>query len=428
MIPCFRLPALPLAHRVGAALMTGAVLMSPMAARATDGYFLDGIGGKAKGAGGVALAQPEDALAIASNPATATEIGHRLDVGVELFIPNRSATITGNAAGLSGTYSGNGANPFVLPDFAYVRPVSDKVSVGIAIYGNGGMNTVYRRNPFSAFGAQGDAGVDLKQIFITPTAAVKVLPGQSLGISPIVVVQAFRAYGIQPFSGYSSDPSHFTNLGTSWSTGAGVRLGYFGHIGRAIRIGGFYETKVKAGHFGKYSGLFSNQGSFDVPAAWGGGIAVTPVRAVTLALDVKRIEYSGVSSVGNPIGLLFTGTPFGATGGPGFGWRDITAIKTGVTWRATPAWTFRAGYSHSGNPVPTNQTLLNILAPGVVAHHITGGATWASRKGVEVTGYVVVAPKNHVYGDGSIPQAFGGGESNIALGETSVGASVGIKF
>jgi len=412
---------------LGSALLaTGAWL--PAAAWATDGYFLAGIGAKAEGAGGVAIAQPEDALAIAANPASATEVGHRLDVGADIFIPNRSATITGNGAGLNGSYSGNGANPFLLPNFGYVRTLTQRLALGLAVYGNGGMNTVYKTNPFAAFGATGNAGVDLKQIFITPTAAYRFAPGQSIGVSPIVVVQGFRAYGIQPFAGYSQNAAQFTNNGVSWATGTGWRVGYLGHVGQAVSFGAFYESKVRTSHFTKYAGLFADQGKFDVPASWGGGIAVKPVPTITLALDAKRIDYADVGAVGNPVNGLFAGVPFGASGGPGFGWRDITVIKAGATWRVSKAWTVRAGYGHSQNPIPASQTLLNILAPGVVTSHYTGGATWASARGLELTGFVVVAPKNHVYGQGSIPNAFGGGDANVGLGETSVGASVGVKF
>jgi long-chain fatty acid transport protein len=414
-------------HRLLVPCAIGAALPAAPAL-ATDGYFLSGIGAKSEGAGGTAIASGEDALAIAANPAEATEVGHRLDIGTDIFVPNRSATIAGNGAGLSGNYSGNGANPFILPNFGYVRPLSQRLALGIAVYGNGGMDTVYRNNPFAAFGASGPAGVDLKQIFVTPTLAARLAPGQSLGVSPIVVIQGFRATGIQPFAGYSADPAHFTNLGTSWATGTGWRLGWLGRFGPAISLGAFYESKVRTSHFGKYAGLFADQGKFDVPAAWGGGIAIRPVPAVTLALDAKRIDYADVAAVGDPVNGLFAGVPFGAASGPGFGWRDITAIKAGVTWRLAQAWTVRAGYGHAGNPIPASQTLLNILAPGVVTSHITGGATWASSKGLEVTGFVVIAPRNTVYGKGSIPAAFGGGEADIGLGETTAGASLGVKF
>ena len=402
--------------------------MAAGSAHATDGYFLNGVGAKAKGEAGVAIANPQDALSIAANPAAATEVGHRLDIGAELFTSNRRATISGNGAGLNGNYSGNGANPFILPEFGYVRPLSDKVAVGITIYGNGGMNTVYNANPFASFGASGPAGVDFKQIFVTPTIAARFAPGHSLGVSPLLVLQGFRATGIQPFAAASADPAHFTNLGTNWTTGAGVRVGYLGHFGEALSIGAFYQSKVWTGHFNKYAGLFAGQGGFDAPASWGAGLAVKASPALTLAADVKRIEFSGVASVGNPLSQLFTGAPFGAANGPGFGWRDITAVKVGANYVVSPNWTVRAGYGHAGNPIPSSQTLLNILAPGVVQHHLTAGATWTSPSGLEVTGYLLHALKNTVRGSGSIPAPYGGGEADIALAETAVGLSAGWKF
>lgn len=397
-------------------------------AQATDGYFLNGVGAKAKGSAGVAIAQPQDALSIAANPAAATEVGERLDVGVEVFIPNRGASISGNGAGLNGTYSGNGANPFVLPEFGYVRPLSDSVAVGIAVYGNGGMNTVYKTNPFASFGASGPAGIDLKQIFITPTIAARVAPGHSLGVSPIVVVQGFRATGIQPFAAASLDPANFTNRGTDWSAGAGVRVGYLGHFGDKVSLGAFYQSKIWTGHFDKYAGLFAGHGGFDVPASYGAGIAIKATPALTIAADVKRIEYSDIASVGNPLSVLFTGKPLGAEAGPGFGWRDITAWKLGLTYVATESWTVRAGYGHSGNPVPQSETLFNILAPGVVSHHITAGATHTTSSGLELTAYAMHAPKQTVRGKGSIPAPYAGGEADVSLGETSFGFSAGVKF
>lgn len=414
--------------RTARGLSAAALALAATSAHATDGYFLNGVGAKAKGAGGVAIAQPQDALSIAANPAAATELGTRLDVGVELFVPDRGATISGNGAGLNGSYSGNGANPFVLPEVGYVRPLSDSVSVGIAIYGNGGMNTVYKKNPFASFGATGDAGIDLKQIFITPTLAARIVPGHSIGISPILVIQGFRASGISPFAAASADPAHFTNNGTSWSTGAGIRAGYLGHLGDRVTIGAFYQSKVWTGKFGKYAGLFAEQGGFDVPASWGGGVAVKLTNALTLASDIKRIEYSGIKSVGAPLAQLFTGNAFGSANGPGFGWQNVTVYKVGATYAASPRLTLRAGYGRSDNPVPASQTLLNILAPGVVQSHYTLGATWTTASGLEVTGYAMRAPKNRVNGSGSIPAPYGGGEANVALAETATGLSFGWKF
>lgn len=410
------------------ALATILLAMAATPAMATDGYFLNGIGAKAKGMGGVAIALPQDALSIASNPAAATAMEKRVDFGVEVFVPDRGATISGNGAGLNGDYSGNGANPFVLPEFGYVRQLSDTVSFGLTINGNGGMNTQYDTNPFASFGATGPAGVDLKQVFISPTVAVELAPGHSFGVSPILLVQGFRMTGVQPFAAASFAPGSFTNRGTDWAFGAGFRAGYLGQLSEAIAIGAFYQSRIQAQEFDKYAGLFAQGGGFDVPESYGAGIAVSPVAGVELGFDVKRIEYSEIQSVGNPLALLFGGTPFGAEGGPGFGWRDVTVYKVGGSVAVSETLTLRAGYGRSDNPVPQSETFLNILAPGVVQDHFTLGATVEIGNGMELTAFGMRAPGNVVEGQGSIPAPYGGGEADIRLAETSFGLSFGWGF
>lgn len=402
-------------------------LAVPGHAYATDGYFLNGLGAKAKGAGGVSIAMAEDAVAVGANPASATEVGHRLDVGFEVFIPRRGAEISGNGAGPDRQYSGNGSNPFLLPEVAYVRPLNETFAVGLAINGNGGMNTRYESNPFARFGATGAAGVNLRQIFVTPTLAARVAEGQSIGISPIILIQSFEMQGIQPFKQASADPARMTNNGVDWSKGAGLRVGYLGRFG-PVSVGAFYQTKVWAERFDKYAGLFAERGGFDVPASWGGGISVKAGEKLTLGADFKRIEYSDVKAVGSPIAPLFAGQPFGADQGPGFGWRDIDVIKLGAVYKASDRLTLRAGYGHAQNPVPESQTFLNILAPGVVTDHITAGATVGLGSAAEVTGYVMHAPRQTVRGSGSIPAMYGEGEADVHLSETAVGLSLGLKF
>lgn len=394
-------------------------------AYATDGYFVNASGAKAKGMGGAAIAHPQEALSITANPAAATAMDRRLDVGIEVFVPDRGATINGNGAGLNGSYDGNGANPFILPEFAFVQPLSDTVSVGVAINANGGMNTSYKINPFANFGAVGDAGVDLRQVFITPTVAVELSPRHSVGLSPIILVQGFKSTGIQPFANASADPSNFTNNGVDWSFGAGFRVGYLGQFSEKFSVGAFYQSRISAGKFDKYAGLFAEQGGFDVPASYGAGIAIRPFAGLTLAADVKRIEYSEIQSVGNSLSPLFVGTPFGADGGPGFGWEDITVFKLGASYAVSDALTLRTGYGRSENPVPSSETLLNIVAPGVVKDHFTIGATVAISKHMEMTAYAMRAPRNTVEGKSSIPALYGGGEADIYLAETAVGLSFG---
>ena len=44
----------------------------------------------------------------------------------------------------------------------------------------------------------------------------------------------------------------------------------------------------------------------------------------------------------------------------------------------TSAWTLRAGYNYGESPIPDNEVLINILAPGVVENHLTFGFSYRS--------------------------------------------------
>jgi long-chain fatty acid transport protein len=132
--------------------------------------------------------------------------------------------------------------------------------------------------------------------------------------------------------------------------------------------------------------------------------------------------------VGTPLSRLFVPRPFGAADGPGFGWRDSDVVKLGANYKVNDQWQVRAGYGHARNPVPSSQTLLNILAPGVVTDQYTVGATWTRPSGLGVSGYALYAPEHKVRGSGSIPAPLGGGEADISLGETILGLSLGWKY
>lgn len=125
--------------------------------------------------------------------------------------------------------------------------------------------------------------------------------------------------------------------------------------------------------FKHYKGLFAEQGDFDIPPAVQLGLSWKPNKDVTLLFDYRYIWYSQVKSVGNPFdspGLL------GADDGRGFGWRNTPIVKFGAQWEVDDKWTLRAGYSYTKQPIRSTEMLFNILAPGVIEHHFTGGVSY----------------------------------------------------
>ena len=85
----------------------------------------------------------------------------------------------------------------------------------------------------------------------------------------------------------------------------------------------------------------------------------------------------------------------------------------------------RGGYNHSGVPFDSSQTFFNLLAPAVVQHHLTAGATLALGNGKEVNLAYQHAFQNTVNGANSIAPAFGGGEANLTMYQNAIGLSFG---
>ncbi|MBI1173770.1 MAG: long-chain fatty acid transporter [Sideroxydans sp.] len=402
-------------------------LISPLA-HATDGYFSHGYGMKAKGMGGAGIALPQDALAAATNPAGMVMVGDRIDFGIDYFKPTRSAQTVGTAGGtgaLDQSLNGNGTSSFLIPEFGYNKMISSDTSLGIAVYGNGGMNTTYTSN-VKLFGTT-NAGIDMSQLFIAPTWAMKLNPTNAVGVSLNLAYQIFAASGAQNFAATppSSAPANVTDLGHDHSTGWGLRFGWTGEVTPTVTVGATYQTKTKMSKFSKYQGFFAEQGGFDIPANFGFGVAVKATPDVTVAADLERIQYSGVASVGNPLLPNLTTSLLGTAGGAGFGWKDQTILKLGVSYKYQPDLVLRAGYNHGTAVIPSSETFFNIFAPATVQDHLTLGATYTLANKAELTVAYMHAFKKTINGTNSIPVAYGGGEANLSMYQDSIGIAYG---
>jgi len=398
------------------------IVVLAVPALATDGYFSSGYGMKQQGQGGAGVAFPQDSLAAATNPAGMVFVGDRFDFGLTYFRPIRGGSITGSQAPVNGDYDADRHTNYFIPELGYNHLWNPRLSLGVSIFGNGGMNTSYT-TPIPLLGST-LAGVDLEQLFISPTVAYKVTKHQALGVSLNVAWQRFSASGLQNFTqpGFSIDPANLTNRGYSAGFGEGVRLGWLGEFGKFLNVGFTFQTRTYMQKFNKYRGLFAEQGGFDIPANLTGGVALKLTEKVTVPFDVERIFYGQVNSIAN---LDSNRAQLGANNGPGFGWHGVTAEKVGVAYKLSPALTVRGGYNHSGLPFDSSQTFFNLLAPAVVQHHLTAGATFALRNGKEVNIAYQHAFQRTLYGVNSIAPAFGGGEANLNMHQDSIGVSFG---
>ncbi len=419
---------------------------------ATNGYFAHGNGMTAKGMAGAATAMTKDAFGGANNPATMVWVGNRYDVGADAFSPVRNATRTGSAQAQhaiqnpnypSGFFDGfNGSwdsdnELFAVPEFGYNKMQSDKMSLGVTVYGNGGMNTDYATNSSGMNILNGSTalGVDLVQLVVAPTVSYKVNESTSVGLSPLFGFQRFEAYGLQAFTGASSSSGSVTNNGVDDATGFGARVGFYSKLNDKMSVGAAYSTKIDMSKFDKYKGLFAEQGNFDLPENWNIGLAIQASDKLSLAFDYQHISYSGVKAVANVSTAILSGVALGADNGSGFGWSDMDISKLGVEYKYSPKMTIRAGYSHTDSPIQARDVTFNILAPAVIEDHYTLGFTYNLDKDSDLTVAYAHAVENSLSGASLFTSMGAGltspavsGTETIKMHQNSIGIAYSKKF
>jgi long-chain fatty acid transport protein len=443
--------------------------MVPVTASATNGYFSHGWGSRSKAMAGVATALPQDALVSATNPAGMAFVGNRFDLGLAFFSPsprgyeangdyatqqvqtsNGAVAMPAGAFVTPGDYESSN-DWFLIPSFGVNYAIDDRSTIGLSLFGNGGMNTRYKsRAPFENFavypnqrvGAYPDGsvgpyfdfssgqprpvtdpvagtvngnpngvytattptGINLEQLFIEIPYAYKLDGGkQSLGIAPVLAVQRFEATGLEPFRQLSVRPDKVTNNGTDWSYGVGVHLGWYGQVNDQLAFGASYRSKMWMSKFDDYAGLFADGGAFDIPAMFNLGVAVKAQPNVTLAVDYQHIFYDEIDSIANSNDIDVTGCQvagkkptycLGAESGLGFGWDSMDVIKVGISYVPTEPLTLMAGVSYNSDFLSTDrQGLFNVLAPATVRWHLTLGAAYQVTKSDELSVSFAYMPK-----------------------------------
>lgn len=449
----------------------------PTTALATNGYFSHGWGVRSKAMAGVATALPQDTLVSATNPAGMAFLGNRLDVGVSFFSPsprgyeanedyatqqveNANGTFTLPAGGFitPGEYDSSG-DWFLIPSFGYNHQLTANSSIGISVFGNGGMNTKYKEqaifenfsvrpnqrvgaypdgstgpyydfssgspvpvtaevegtvngNPNGIFSATTPTGINLEQLFIEIPYTLKLGSGnQSIGIAPVFAIQRFEATGLEPFKQMSVKPDKVTNNGMDWSYGAGLHFGWYGQVTDQLALGASYRTTVWMSKLEEYEGLFADGGSFDIPAMLNLGLSYKARPNLTLALDYQHIFYDETDSIANSNDIDLSacqGTTLkpsyclGGNSGVGFGWDSMDVLKLGVRYDPNDRLSLMAGVSYNTDFLKTDrQGLFNVLSPATVRWHLTLGAAYQATKTDELSLSLAYMPKETF--DGTSP-------------------------
>jgi long-chain fatty acid transport protein len=421
-----------------------ATINFPTASYATNGIFLIGQGTKSRGAGGVAIAMPQDAVAGAVNPSSIGFVDSRADIGMDVFLPKASAE-------LGGTKVNSSADLYAFPAMAFVYKFNRKLTFGFSGIPAGGGGTRYNTNLYNNLtGANTDEtlGINLAILQMAPTVSYAFNKDNTIGFSPVFSIQQFRAFGLDYFSNFTSTGLYtdtLTNNGNDYAYGAGVRFGWMGkYFGKKLSLGAVYTSTIHMTKFNQYEDLFPDHGQFDTPSNFGVGIAYKFTPKLTVGFDVTRTLYSDVAAFGNKT-VNVSGSPFpesqdknalGQPDGLGFEWRDQTVFKLGILYDYNSQWTFRTGWNYGKSPMRevTNgdnpnlsgargPLLFGVVAPAIVQNHLTLGTTYSPSKQVEWSFSYVHAFEHKEQGPTLI-----GDTATLKMYQNSFGVSFGYKL
>jgi long-chain fatty acid transport protein len=100
-----------------------------------------------------------------------------------------------------------------------------------------------------------------------------------------------------------------------------------------------------------------------------------------------------------------------------------------MEYRARPGLTLRAGYSWNENPISSRDVHFNVLAPGVVQHHITAGMEYDLGGGYSLEMAAMYAPENSVSGPPLLPAPGDPGSNHrIDIDMYQFDITAGIKY
>lgn len=383
--------------------MTAALALAAQPASATDGHFLHGVGAINSAMGGVAVARSNSILgAFYMNPAgLANFAGTRIEIGFELFRPDRS--ITSSMGPMSGsTESSSEFTP--IPAFGWSRALKgDRVFIGVAGVGAGGFGVDYHVDPNNPilmprpYGF-GEVFSSFQLMKIIPAVAFKATPQLSLGFAANVD-WASLAVDPMPIASPSVDPgpdgTPFTQddrafysraTDTDGAFGVGFQAGLQYSVTPEFALGLSYVSPQWFQEF-EFGAVYENPNlpnfnqprtikfRMDMPAVYGAGLSFTPASWLALGADAKYYTYAETKG--------FQESGFDQTGAvKGFGWENIWVFAGGAEVQAAKQLKLRAGYNFSENPVPDDLTMFNLPAPAIVQHHATFGLSYELPNGI----------------------------------------------
>lgn len=347
----------------------------------SNGLNLNGMGTRAISMGGAFVGISNDYSAVFWNPAGLTQMDKStLSVFSSFIMP--TGTYTYAPAGINIETE---KKTFPTPAFAYINPVSDKLTFGLAAYATAGSGATWDGSkliPFNTYFGMGDTKAyewssKVGAFTFSPIIAYKLSDTFSIGGTLNVV------YGLLDMK-REAGGQYTESLN---GIGFGATFGAMFKPSDKFSFGVTYKTPQKI----KLTGTVDMPGLAAIPGmptssgatreiTWpmwvGAGVAFTPTKKLTIAFDVQYTNWKKLDTIKISYDEAFWKVNMG-TGSVEdnsafeLNWEDAIQYRVGFEYLLSDTFAVRAGYYY--DPAPSPATTLNILLPSITYNVFTAG-------------------------------------------------------
>ena len=215
----------------------------------------------------------------------------------------------------------------------------------------------------------------LQRYVIAPSLSQRWGENSALSFSAIFAYQRFAGLGLGTDSVSLQDSVSSTNPYSSRTSagssyGTGMRVDFNSALTKRLSWQVGYQSRVNMDEFNNYRGVYSEPGSFDIPASanLGVGYALTP--ELKLDLGVERVMYNQIAPfTSNALPTRFL-VLLGSSISPAFAWQNLDVYSIGGTWQSPELGTWSLRYSTREQPLPTSALLQAALEPYLSSHDV----------------------------------------------------------
>lgn len=355
-------------------IMVAAVLMLGTGL-AANGLNLNSVGSKSIGMGGAFVGLADDYSAMFWNPAgIIQQEGPVLSVYGSGIIPTVSYEFP-----LLGIDTQTESKTYLSGALGFIKPLSDKVSVGVLIYAPSGSGATWPGADLALLGGgvfEWESMVGI--LAVSPSIAVRLTDKFTLGAA-VNVYYGFLKVKRPGLGQYEEDldgmavggtisalyqPSDKLSFGLTFKTPISVKLEGDAKMQGAPLLGLSSEAMAER--------------SADWPMWIAFGMAVKPTKCLTITADIQFTDWQSLTDIPitymDPAWQLY----FADNGKFELRWESKIQWRIGMEYKLNDTWALRAGYYYDPSPGPLETA--NILLPEFTYNWATLGVGYHTDK------------------------------------------------